>query len=168
MYNYYAKSKIRFAYLDDWNAEPTWDNLPRWSASHMSLRWFTRGWTLQELIAPAEVRFFDRKWDLRGHKTDPAVADSISAVTGIAVSILQDGTERSLRSVAVARRMSWAAMRQTMRAEDKAYCLLGIFQINMPLLYSEEGRAFLRLQEEIVRNSTDLSIFAWGAPMRIY
>jgi hypothetical protein len=63
----------------------------------------------------------------------------------------------------VAERMSWAAYRETTREEDLAYCLFGIFGVNLPLLYGEGPRAFMRLQEEIVKNSTDLSIFAWVA-----
>jgi hypothetical protein len=60
--------------------------------------------------------------------------------------------------------MSWAAPRQTSRIEDLAYCLLGIFDLNLPLLYGEEHRAFRRLQEEIIRTTPDLSIFAWSVP----
>jgi hypothetical protein len=66
--------------------------------------------------------------------------------------------------VAVAQRLSWAAHRETTRIEDQAYSLLGIFDVNMPLLYGEEEKAFRRLQEEIIRSTADLSIFAWRMP----
>lgn len=69
----------------------------------------------------------------------------------------------SPRSYSVAERMSWASHRETTRQEDIAYCLFGIFAVNLPLLYGEGDRAFMRLQEEIVRQTNDLSIFAWKA-----
>jgi hypothetical protein len=66
--------------------------------------------------------------------------------------------------------MSWASNRQTTRVEDIAYSLLGIFDINMPMLYREGEKAFIRLQEEIIKKSNDLSIFAWkpGDPKSVY
>lgn len=120
-------------------------------------RWFTRGWTLQELIAPKEVRFYDQEWNFIGTKMD--FSDKISSITGIDMNILQGTSEPNERSIAT--RMSWAAHRQTSRIEDLAYCLLGIFDVNMPLIYGEGWKAFRRLQEEIVRHSNDLTIFAW-------
>jgi hypothetical protein len=71
--------------------------------------------------------------------------------------------ERPLADVPVAVRMSWAATRETTREEDMAYCLLGIFDVNMPMLYGEGEKAFIRLQEEIIKQSPDMSIFAWKA-----
>ncbi|ERF76866.1 hypothetical protein EPUS_02577 [Endocarpon pusillum Z07020] len=82
-----------------------------------------------------------------------------SKITGIKPAILSHA--QPLSSVAVVQKMSWAANRTTTRMEDTAYCLLGIFDINMPLLYGEEEKAFRRLQEEIIRSTPDLSIFAW-------
>ncbi|TGJ88506.1 hypothetical protein E0Z10_g250 [Xylaria hypoxylon] len=123
-------------------------------------RWFSRGWTLQELIAPKHVEFYDRDWNRFGSKTQ--LAHILSWITGIDSGVLKGGP---LDQVLVGRRMSWAANRQTRRVEDMAYCLLGIFDINMPLLYGENEKAFTRLQEEIIRSSNDLSIFAWTATL---
>ncbi|KAI0505296.1 HET-domain-containing protein [Xylaria bambusicola] len=124
-------------------------------------RWFSRGWTLQELIAPKHVEFYDRDWKCFGSKAQ--LAPILSWITGVDTGVLKGG---SLDQVLVGRRMSWAANRQTRRIEDMAYCLLGIFDINMPLLYGEGEKAFTRLQEEIIRSSNDLSIFAWTAALK--
>ncbi|KAI0099335.1 HET-domain-containing protein [Nemania sp. FL0031] len=123
-------------------------------------RWFSRGWTLQELIAPRHVEFYDCDWKCFGSKTQ--LAPVLSWITGIDSAVLKGGP---LDQVLVGRRMSWAANRHTRRVEDMAYCLLGIFDINMPLLYGEGEKAFTRLQEEIIRSSNDLSIFAWTASL---
>ncbi|KAI0140473.1 HET-domain-containing protein [Xylariaceae sp. FL1272] len=123
-------------------------------------RWFSRGWTLQELVAPRKVEFLDKNWDYFGSKAE--IAPVLSYITGINTAVLRGS---SLNDVLVGRRMSWAANRQTRRVEDMAYCLLGLFDINMPLLYGEGEKAFTRLQEEIIRSSNDLSIFAWTAPL---
>ncbi|KAI8634527.1 HET-domain-containing protein [Xylariaceae sp. FL1651] len=122
-------------------------------------RWFSRGWTLQELIGPKHVEFYDRDWSYFGSKMQ--LASILAWITGIDSAVLKGG---SLDQVLVGRRMSWAASRQTRRVEDMAYCLLGIFDINMPLLYGEGKKAFTRLQEEIIKSSNDLSIFAWTTP----
>ncbi|KAK7950970.1 uncharacterized protein PG986_006698 [Apiospora aurea] len=123
-------------------------------------RWWTRGWTLQELIAPGKLIFLDRDFNLRGNKV--SLHSKIAERTGIEKKILLH--RKPLSSAHVARRMSWAAERQTTRAEDAAYSLMGIFDINMPLLYGEGSKAFLRLQEEICRRSNgDLTLFAWTA-----
>ncbi|KAL7622639.1 hypothetical protein AAE478_008152 [Parahypoxylon ruwenzoriense] len=121
-----------------------------------SCRWFSRGWTLQELIAPSRINFYDKDWNFFGSKLQ--LASVLSWITGIDLSVLQG---RPLEDILVGRRMSWASNRTTTRVEDMAYCLLGIFDINMPLLYGEGKKAFIRLQEEIIRSSHDLSIFAW-------
>ncbi|KAI1187774.1 HET-domain-containing protein [Nemania serpens] len=123
-------------------------------------KWFSRGWTLQELIAPKHMEFYDCDWNYFGSKTQ--LAPVLSWITGVDSAVLRGGL---LGNVLVGQRMSWAADRQTRRVEDLAYCLLGIFDINMPLLYGEGEKAFTRLQEEIVRSSNDLSIFAWTASL---
>lgn len=104
-----------------------------------------------------EVVFFDMEWNSRGTKID--FISTISSITGIPIEAL--GGRRPLTSYGISMRMSWAASRQTTRVEDLAYCLLGIFQVNMPLIYGESTNAFRRLQEEIVKRSNDLTIFAW-------
>lgn len=121
-------------------------------------RWFTRGWTLQELIAPRVVEFYDRVWVMRGTKRD--LVDELSAITGVLDRVLL--WTPALYKVSVGARMSWAANRETTRPEDMAYCLLGIFDVNMPMLYGEGKKAFRRLQEAIIRQSNDLTIFAFG------
>lgn len=122
-------------------------------------RWFTRGWTLQELLAPQRLHFFDKDWLYLTSKTSSA--KRISQITGISSDAIRSKT---WTSYCISERMSWAAHRQTTRQEDMAYCLLGIFDISMPLLYGEGGdKAFLRLQEEIMKESDDQSIFAWDA-----
>lgn len=121
----------------------------------------TRGWTLQELVAPHELYFFDEAWNYRGRKWTHAA--QISDITGIRIGILRGNTDAMWQASAV-EKMSWAAHRVTTRIEDRAYCLLGLFDVNMPLLYGEEHKAFRRLQEEIIRSTSDLSIFAWKDP----
>lgn len=120
-------------------------------------RWFTRGWTLQELIAPRRLGFYDRSWKFQGEKD--ALSGELAEITRINKRILDRAD--LLSTVSVAQRMSWAANRQTTRAEDMAYCLLGIFGVQIPMLYGEGGKAFIRLQEEIIKESNDLSLFAW-------
>lgn len=119
-------------------------------------RWFTRGWTLQELIAPKNVVFYIKGWNYVGNKM--SMKEKLSRITGIDEHTL---LTQNLEAVSVARRMSWAAKRVTTRLEDMAYCLLGIFDVNMPLLYGEGEKAFVRLQEEIMKDSEDQSLFAW-------
>jgi hypothetical protein len=121
--------------------------------------WWTRGWTLQELLAPKIVEFYDRDWVRRGTKSE--LSNEIHEFTGIDLNILLTGTIGELSTIPVAKRMSWAANRSTTRQEELAYCLLGIFNVNMPLLYGEGQNAFIRLQEEIIKETNDLTLFAW-------
>ncbi|KXH39011.1 HET domain-containing protein [Colletotrichum salicis] len=116
------------------------------------------GWTLQELLAPRHMYFYNQKWNLVGDKI--SLRDQMSTITGIPRSILAH--ERPFQDVCLAWRMSWANRRQTSRKEDMAYCLLGLFNINMPLLYGEDDMAFVRLQQEIIKETTDQSLLAWG------
>lgn len=126
-------------------------------------RWFTRGWTLQELVAPKEVIFFDKNWNYLGDKN--TLSTLLSQITTIPEAVLANPPRH--RSCSLARKMSWAAGRETTREEDIAYCLLGLFEVNMPLLYGEGARAFIRLQEEIIKETDDQSLFAWGMWERI-
>ncbi|UPL04053.1 hypothetical protein LCI18_014987 [Fusarium solani-melongenae] len=155
MFRWYRRSAVCFTYLSD--LEPHYgkeeDTLPGFSAC----RWFTRGWTLQELIASENLEFYDSRWHCRG--TKEKMRHEISGITGIEVAVLKNN-ER-LESIPVAKRMSWAAHRRTTRIEDLAYCLLGIFDVNMPMMYGEGSKAFTRLQEEIVKETNDLSMFSW-------
>ena len=153
MFQWYKDSDICYVYLSD--LDPSTDM----SSTLRHCRWFTRGWTLQELLAPGTIKFFDRDWVFRGTEKD--LLPQLSQITGISIAVLSHRVE--LYSVPVAVRMSWAAGRQTTKVEDLSYCLLGIFNINMPPIYGEGARAFKRLQEEIIKNNRDLSIFAWRA-----
>ena len=157
MYQWYKDSVVCYAWLSDLEASSGQGVAP--GQDFKDCRWFTRGWTLQELIAPRSVYFYDRDWNFRGTKVD--LGDEISQITHISKHVLQEpwGLDR----LPIAERMSWAANRRTTRVEDAAYCLLGIFDVNMPMLYGEGARAFIRLQEEIAKDSNDLSLFAWRA-----
>lgn len=149
MFRWYENAAVCHVFLSD---------LPVDADLHQALprcRWFTRGWTLQELIAPQKLEFYDQGWAVRGTKDD--LVGELSAITKIDPSALR-GEYRRFR---IGARISWAANRETTRPEDIAYCLLGLLDINMPMLYGEGQRAFRRLQEEIIRKSNDLSIFAW-------
>lgn len=112
---------------------------------------------MQELIAPLNVYFYSKDWTYLGSKGE--LGATITYITGIEDSTLSGG---SLNEASVAKRMSWASKRVTTRKEDIAYCLLGIFGVNMPMLYGEGDKAFMRLQEEIIKESDDQSLFAWG------
>jgi hypothetical protein len=121
---------------------------------------FVSSRTLQELLAPRDLRFFDSKWQSIGTKSDPEIAKRISDVIGIQEDVLEDPL--SIFHYSIAQRMSWAAKRQATRAEDIAYALLGLFNINMPMQYGEGAAAFVRLQKEIMKTTNDQSLFAWG------
>ena len=150
-------SQVCYAYLSDVSIED--DVRARDFESEFSLsRWHSRGWTLQELLAPEVVVFLSQNWDVLGTKAE--LAPVISQVSRIPVSVLT--FERDIADVSIAQRMSWAGHRRTTREEDQAYCLLGIFGISMPTLYGEGRKAFYRLQEELMKKSTDTSLFAWG------
>ncbi|CDO68485.1 hypothetical protein BN946_scf184499.g10 [Trametes cinnabarina] len=155
MYRWYQQADVSFAFLHDLK-----ETVPSLNAELVLERckWFARGWTLQELIAPAEVVFYDSDWSVVGTKA--GLARSVEYVTGVGVDILTHA--RPLRAVSVAQRMSWASRRKTTRAEDRSYSLLGIFGVNIPIMYGEGSDAFYRLQEAILRDIPDQTIFAWG------
>ncbi|KAI0129457.1 heterokaryon incompatibility protein-domain-containing protein [Xylariales sp. AK1849] len=151
MYRWYSSAVVCYAYLSDVHKP---EDLHTKSQADRPL-WFTRGWTLQELIAPLKVVFYSSSWIEIG--TKQSMAARLSSLTGIPTSILLH--QDDVLHISVARRMSWASRRTTTRSEDIAYCLLGIFGINMPLLYGEGRRAFVRLQEEILRRTNDQTVF---------
>jgi hypothetical protein len=114
-----------------------------WESSFRKSRWFTRGWTLQELVAPAVVEFFSKEGERLGDKR--SLEQHIHEVTGIPVKALRGSL---LSDFSVPERMLWAEKRETTRKEDKAYSLLGIFDVYMPLIYGEGGEnAFKRLRD---------------------
>lgn len=146
MYRWYYQAKVCYAYLQD---VPT--------VAFPDAKWFTRGWTLQELIAPGYVEFYNQRWERIGSKV--GMISELSEITHIDEGVLRDRT--AVMSQSVASRMAWAAERHTSRVEDRAYSLLGLFDVSMPLLYGEGSRAFTKLQEEIISRSADHSILAW-------
>ena len=121
-----------------------------WKWTFRKSEWFSRGWTLQELIAPASVDFFSKEGVLLGNKA--SLEQDICEITGIPASALRGDP---LSNFSVAERMSWASKRQTYRQEDVAYSLLGLFGIYLPLIYGEgKEHAFRRLTKEIENSPT--------------
>ncbi|KAF5637207.1 heterokaryon incompatibility protein het-E-1 [Fusarium tjaetaba] len=184
MFSWYRNSAVCYIYLEDVVHK---EHSARVGESLAEARWFTRGWTLQELLAPRARQFFDANWTMIGEisknryrehlvngffrmdttadeEGDPqelegtSLASQVAQITGIPRKVLYVG---DLGSFSAATRMSWAARRRTTRMEDQAYCLLGIFDVHMPLLYGEGKHAFIRLQEEIIRKQPDHTLFAW-------
>jgi len=153
MFRWYRQASVCYTYLADVSSA---EDPALHQSQFRKSRWFTRGWTLQELLAPCEVVFFADDWRDIGTKHTLHVV--ISEVTKIDETSL---LERTWDHVSIAGVMSWASKRSTTRVEDLAYCLLGIFQVNMPLIYGEGDNAFYRLQLEIMKHSNDESIFAW-------
>jgi hypothetical protein len=153
MFRWYQGATKCYVYLSDVSRPPfdiddKSNELP-WEATFRKSRWFTRGWTLQELIAPASVEFFSKEGELLGNKA--SLERHICEITGIPVKALRRG---SLSDFSVTERMSWSEKRETTRREDIAYSLLGIFDINMPLIYGEgREKALKRLREEIDKAS---------------
>jgi hypothetical protein len=153
MYRWYKDAALCYAYLSDVPnlTDDYWHHFD-------NSQWFKRGWTLQELLAPREVTFYSKQWQRIGTKSEQH--ERISGITGISEEYLLQ--EETILNASVAARMSWAAPRNTTRTEDTAYCLLGIFDVNMTLLYGEGVKAFIRLQEEILKEIDDQSILAWS------
>ncbi|KXH61869.1 hypothetical protein CSAL01_10351 [Colletotrichum salicis] len=156
MFEWYRKGEVCYAYLPDVcvniNGQEAFETKFRRS------RWFERGWTLQELLAPRMLIFYDHNWNALG--TKKGLVDQIQDITGIPTEYLV-GRHR-LQGASVAQRMSWAATRETKKAENMAYSLMGIFDINTSMIYGEGGaKAFGRLLKEIMVRSADDSILAW-------
>ena len=160
MYRWYANAKICYAYLHDVDGSyfPTKEDNRKYQKSNGWPECFSRGWTLQEMIAPRNLQFFNKNWQPIGDKT--GLAQDLRLITKVPQHILTDGLEGN--RPCVAQIISWAAYRTTMRVEDRAYSLMGLLDVNMPMLYGEGKKAFQRLQLEIIRLSNDQSIFAWG------
>ncbi|KAI4197492.1 MAG: hypothetical protein LQ350_005869 [Teloschistes chrysophthalmus] len=159
MYRWYNAAEVCWAYLADvFNTSDTLgdgDEVSALRAEFCASEWFTRGWTLQELLAPRDLEFLDRTWSSIGSKKK--LQHYVSQATQIPVQDLFG----KITQLSIAKKMSWLSRRQTTRVEDMAYCMLGLCEVNMPLLYGEGERAFMRLQHEIIKMSDDESIFAW-------
>ena len=153
MFRWYRNAAKCYVYLSDvprlaFDTSDKSNQMP-WESALRKSKWFSRGWTLQELIAPASVEFFSKDWEQLGNKS--SLERHICEITGIPVEALKGCP---LSNFSVAERMLWTENRETTRKEDKAYSLLGIFGVHFPLIYGE-GRenAFKRLREEIDKAS---------------
>lgn len=159
MYQWYQRAAYCVVHLEDQTRRANWPWSPRvFQGMLKQSRWITRGWTLQELIAPRIVVFYDSNWHALCEKGD--ALPEIEELTGIPRYVLATG---GLGQSSVAQRMSWAAGRTTTRSEDVAYSLMGLFNVHMPMLYGEGTKSFQRLQEEIIKTTPDDSIFSWLA-----
>ena len=153
MFRWYRDAVKCYVYLADvsiptFSDDDSTDLLP-WESKFRKITWFTRGWTLQELVAPVSVQFFSRNWEELGSRA--SLERHIYEITGIPAKALQGSP---LSGFSVTERISWAEKRQSAREVDKAYSLLGIFNVYMPLIYGEgEENAFKRLREEIDKAS---------------
>ena len=160
MFRWYYNAAECYVYLSDVSiGGSTRNDLSTqriWKPAFQHSRWFTRGWTLQELVAPTSVKFFSKESEQLGNKS--SLMQDIHEITGIAVRALQGSP---LSQFSVNERMSWATRRETKREEDAAYSLLGIFDVHMPLIYGEGRRkAFIRLLKEIKESpNNDLPVF---------
>jgi hypothetical protein len=153
MFRWYQNAAKCYVYLSDVSTRKrkAIDQISKftWESDFRASRWFTRGWTLQELLAPSLVEFFSREGERLGDKK--ALEQEVHEITKIAVAALRGAALSQFR---VDERLSWARNRQTTCKEDKAYSLLGIFDVYMPLIYGEGSEnAFKRLREEIHKSS---------------
>jgi Heterokaryon incompatibility protein (HET) len=131
---------------------------PPWEAAFRTSRWFTRGWTLQELLAPPSVEFFTQDRQRLGDKR--SLERKIHQITGIPVLALRQSSG-SFTRFGIQERFEWVDNRQTTREEDIAYCLLGIFDISMPLIYGEgKKRAMRRLRKAIGKSQPIFSFMS--------
>ncbi|KAI0968629.1 heterokaryon incompatibility protein-domain-containing protein, partial [Xylaria arbuscula] len=192
MFRWYQNASVCYAYLEDVDANtvpshtdltfeslPTDQDLDNVSSKDnvispnsllrqalkdllINAKWFTRGWTLQELLAPPYLVFVDRVWRRIG--TREIWADEIKEASGIEAKHLTSFDPENFMASSIAMRFSWASRRKTTVEEDETYSLLGLFGISLPLIYGEGRlRAFTRLQRELITVYNDDSIFAWKA-----
>ena len=151
MFRWYQCAAKCYGYLSDVQvlAEVTDPQAFRitWAEAFRRSRWFRRGWTLQELIAPPTIEFFSKEGKRLGSRV--SLEQEIHEITKIPITVLRG---QRLSEISIEERMRWAANRTTMWKEDKVYCLLGIFGVFLPLIYGEgEAHATSRLKDEIQR-----------------
>ena len=158
IFRWYQRAVKCYVYLLDvlqpaLDADDEFNQRP-WESDFRKSRWFTRGWTLQELLAPASVEFFSKEGEKIGNKK--SLERHIREITRIPVKALQGSP---LSSFSITERISWQESRETTRKEDKVYSLLGIFEVHMPLIYGEGRKnAFKRLRKEIDEASKGKSL----------
>ena len=153
MFRWYHRAKKCYVYLSDVQIPEEVMDVQSfritWEDAFRRSRWFTRGWTLQELLAPPMVEFFSKGSKRLGSKISLEL--EIHEITKVPIGALRG---QHLSEFSVPERMSWAANRKTTYKEDRVYCLLGIFSVFLPLIYGEgEEYAAQRLKEEIERRS---------------
>ncbi|KAF8124529.1 hypothetical protein EV363DRAFT_1353799 [Boletus edulis] len=136
MYKWYANAYLCIVYLAESTSYADW----------VTDSWFTRGWTLQELLAPKRLKQFvpagiddDRKFDV--------IIRYLQKITGICEVVLAADNSHGVHGRSFWEIMSWASKRRTTRTEDKAYCLIGLFRISLTIAYGEGHQAFSRLVE---------------------
>jgi hypothetical protein len=147
MFKWYRGAKKCYVLLSDVSISSPVTEITqeKWAEVFQSSRWFKRGWTLQELLAPQSVEFFSKAEDKIGDKK--SLQDALHITTGLPIPALKNST---LSQFSVDERFSWAGRRETKREEDAAYSLLGIFDTQISLIYGEgRERAFIRLRREI-------------------
>ncbi|KAI0364803.1 HET-domain-containing protein, partial [Pilatotrama ljubarskyi] len=156
MFLWYTLADVCFVYMAD---VPHSLDGPQtgWESAFRESRWHTRGWTLQELIAPEYMLFLDSEWSVIGSKME--LASTLAEITGVDEAVLVHAVP--VNRISVLDRMRWASERETTRVEDEAYCLMGLFGIHMPTIYGEGRKAFIRLQQEIIKTIPDQSVFLW-------
>jgi hypothetical protein len=155
MFRWYQNAEKCYVYLSDVKYSTligVEESSRRWKPAFRQSRWFTRGWTLQELLAPSLVAFYSKEEELLGSKQ--SLKDTIHEITGIPSDALLG---EQVSEFSVAERFSWAEKRQTTREEDGAYCLFGMFGCHLPLIYSEgKEKALNQLKREIEAASEDV------------
>jgi hypothetical protein len=149
MFRWYQRAAVCYVYLSDVSVPDEVSDVQAfrttWVDAFRRSRWFTRGWTLQELLAPDRVEFFSKECRPLGSKI--SLEQEIHEISGIPLDVLRG---RPLTELSIDERMGWADNRSTTIKEDKVYCLLGVFNVFLPLIYGEgEAYARIRLSEEI-------------------
>ncbi|KAF2623621.1 HET-domain-containing protein, partial [Macroventuria anomochaeta] len=162
MFKWYRNAVVCYTYFNDVTFDKADEKM--FMSDHPNRRgqpseWFERGWTLQELLAPQNMQFYDKRWKLMGTRNELAVL--VGRITGIGAEYLSG--RRDLSEASYATRMSWMAGRVTQEVEDIAYSLIGLFDTYLEPMYGEGTRAFVRLQEAIMNEfgRFDESLFAW-------
>ncbi|KAF8124539.1 heterokaryon incompatibility protein-domain-containing protein [Boletus edulis] len=163
MYKWYANAYLCIVYLAESTSYEDW----------VTDSWFTRGWTLQELLAPKRLKFYDKNWRqfVPAGIDDDRKSDAIlhlQKITGIREAVLAADNSHGVHGRSFWEIMSWASKRRTTRTEDKAYCLIGLFRISLTIAYGEGHQAFSRLVEAVSEKNPSWDLFAWCGQPSLY